>query len=855
MASATSPAVHERRGRHLPPIQTNFSRPTAHLDKIPRPHRVRPPNDTQTTNGKVGEKDQGPPSGLPTKRQSSRTGLRSFFGFEKSLRRPKSDSKLTQVDEIASRKPGRPAGQSTETPLLSPSTCATPKTTLSAPSLAASPPNGVGPNRTPKIPPKAPRRRPATNKPSEDRSYWRPPPLFQVYPQAIKHGCLPLPAPASLAESILRINGSGPKAPAKDTENNDGNQLLNPDSFDSNGAIHRKKREPRHQPSSSSGNMNKMEWTQKIYVLATSGYLLQYAGEGKFDRLPEKMMKLGPKSVAFASDAIPGKHWVLQVTQHFDEEATTSTVTVDGGRPLFSRFGFRPLGPRMARTLLLVFDNPEEMHSWLVAVRAEIEARGGKKYVSEWFTGEHEDNEEEKDTERQNNRNIRRPVKGGINQLSELRRRSQRGPILWENGAGVDYQSRRASYQSVNRRSVVSISGSTSAAPSEGELHGPGTPAASLKRFTSAGDSSNSLSPTEIPKAFQRQDIPNLASSQAFSTPSSPEWRPEPVHKYSQAAHATGNGSKLPRPPSFIQEPTARSSSPAPNFSVPSFSKKFATKPGQPAPGTQLPQPPSTYSSSTRKTMPVPVPSRTSSIPRADRMDYSSTVAAFPTPPQSPTPRVASPVRSDSNDKLSCTSRESSIGRQVSSSTSIDSIAEIVQRNANASDGPAEAKAQQTLSRLPRANVSAASISHRISMTNISLPATPASASARGAIQRKRISSIPYQNDPVLSTFTPSSFSTSVISHRKSLPGLSIGPPVAPPPNCPLPKIPSLIDPGPGTSLPNGRPPSARFSKSPPPSVQGIRKGSTGSIAFDGSMRVSGIRRPSIQSMNMVNGA
>jgi hypothetical protein len=33
------------------------------------------------------------------------------------------------------------------------------------------------------------------------------------------------------------------------------------------------------------------------------------------------------------------------------------------------------------------------------------------------------------------------------------------------------------------------------------------------------------------------------------------------------------------------------------------------------------------------------------------------------------------------------------------------------------------------------------------------------------------------------------------MARRKSMPGLSVGPPAAPPPNCPLPKIPSPIDP------------------------------------------------------------
>lgn len=45
-----------------------------------------------------------------------------------------------------------------------------------------------------------------------------------------------------------------------------------------------------------SGSLSKADWIQKIFVLVTSGYLLQYSGEGSFDRLPEKMMQLGKDS-------------------------------------------------------------------------------------------------------------------------------------------------------------------------------------------------------------------------------------------------------------------------------------------------------------------------------------------------------------------------------------------------------------------------------------------------------------------------------------------------------------------------------------------------------------------------------
>ena len=34
------------------------------------------------------------------------------------------------------------------------------------------------------------------------------------------------------------------------------------------------------------------ELVNKIYILVTAGFVLQYAGDGAFDRLPEKVLKL-----------------------------------------------------------------------------------------------------------------------------------------------------------------------------------------------------------------------------------------------------------------------------------------------------------------------------------------------------------------------------------------------------------------------------------------------------------------------------------------------------------------------------------------------------------------------------------
>ncbi|KAL9943520.1 hypothetical protein ACHAO5_006859 [Verticillium nonalfalfae] len=194
---------------------------------------------------------------------------------------------------------------------------------------------------------------------------WDPPPLFQAYPQAIKYAHLP--APILSADTILRHN----ERKGSLTIREDLTQL-SPDDDPTGEKAKKHRREP-------SGSASKQEWTTKIYVLCTSGYLLQYSGEGHFDRLPEKMLQLSKDSAAFVSDALPGRHWVLQVSSAMDADGMTSTDS----RSLFSRLPFRVTEKRSASNYLMVFEGAEDMESWIAILRREIEALGGKKNTTE----------------------------------------------------------------------------------------------------------------------------------------------------------------------------------------------------------------------------------------------------------------------------------------------------------------------------------------------------------------------------------------------------------------------------------------------------------------------------------------
>ncbi|KAF3354411.1 hypothetical protein VdG1_07490 [Verticillium dahliae VDG1] len=194
---------------------------------------------------------------------------------------------------------------------------------------------------------------------------WDPPPLFQAYPQAIKYAHLP--APILSADTILRHN----ERKGSLTIREDLTQL-SPDDDPTGEKAKKHRREP-------SGSASKQEWTTKIYVLCTSGYLLQYSGEGHFDRLPEKMLQLSKDSAAFVSDALPGRHWVLQVSSAMEADGMTSTDS----RSLFSRLPFRVTEKRSASNYLMVFEGAEDMESWITILRREIEALGGKKNTTE----------------------------------------------------------------------------------------------------------------------------------------------------------------------------------------------------------------------------------------------------------------------------------------------------------------------------------------------------------------------------------------------------------------------------------------------------------------------------------------
>ena len=335
--------------------------------------------------------------------RESRIGLRALFSRSKTsgqdarasivdfsswsnLYSPKTDAALAKNAKIPLSLSTAPREQS-----LSPSSPVVASPTLQAQLTTAAEPAKPAllgtPSTTKAKKPNAPLRTRtpgSSNRPVRGSlATWDPPPLFQAYPQAVKHAQLPICTTS--IEVLMRLqaatNGSAAAAAAAATAT--AATANASDTLDDRVAVavaERSAEKPkrRHRRNTSASSI-KLEWVSKIYVLVTSGYLLQYSAEGSFDRLPEKILPISRDSAAFASDLIPGRHWVLRVCASTDADGLQ---TADS-RSIFYRLPFRGIERRHASTFLMVFEGAEEMESWISTLRREIEQLGGKKHLSE----------------------------------------------------------------------------------------------------------------------------------------------------------------------------------------------------------------------------------------------------------------------------------------------------------------------------------------------------------------------------------------------------------------------------------------------------------------------------------------
>ncbi|KIX05559.1 uncharacterized protein Z518_06431 [Rhinocladiella mackenziei CBS 650.93] len=196
-----------------------------------------------------------------------------------------------------------------------------------------------------------------------DMTTWDHPPLIQAYTHTKLHDILDTPSTftdALFRSSPLRRNSISSESPPR--------LSLDNSTFGEDGTLKHK----RNWSGASTCSLS-----QKLFILTNSGHIFQYSADGLIDRLPEKILELGPESVAFASDAIPGKHWVLRIAH----DGVSEQMAPQTPKSAWSKLAFRsPERKKLVNDLLLVFDDAMAFRTWLTAVRREIELLGGLEY-------------------------------------------------------------------------------------------------------------------------------------------------------------------------------------------------------------------------------------------------------------------------------------------------------------------------------------------------------------------------------------------------------------------------------------------------------------------------------------------
>ncbi|MCJ1228596.1 hypothetical protein MMC12_005257 [Toensbergia leucococca] len=569
--SQPSQGLAPQKGMDLPRIQTSFRTNSSDRNQPPMLSR-------SVDNEKLQDQPDLAEKAPAIKRRLSRASLQNLF----TRSRPtsvKSSKPVGQLDAhreepevrdehtIASNKAGRNSISKEKPPVQVPLTTPTPKLKHrnSKSALRSEIKN--------------------KNHPVRNSMTWNPPPLFQAYPQAVKHGRLTTPALS--ADAILRFNDS------KRVEAKTLGSVLSPQDTDvtdtastgpkSNEEIHNKHRRQ------NSGSTSTCEWTEKVYVLVTSGYILQYAGEGSFDRRPEKVLQLGESSAAFACDAIHGKHWVLRVSRFSGEDGTVSS----GSKSLFSKLPFRGDSKRSTSNFLLVLGSPEEMDSWLVAVRKEIEALGGKQYLPD--VGKRRPTNEALRAlqEKQNRRFVikRDPTQFSRHGSPPLGTRSgdESRDVRWTKPVVNVPSPHPAMRDSVaNRRSMDSPSISFTTVSTD-QAYLDRVRDSSRMSYSSAGAKTlttserSSPGPSPARANFNLDVLPSNFGGIATTTATYPNTRRRPMQAIPKQVESRPmspdyhSSPRSPRSQSFYSSSRARSISPAaPSLSAPSFSKRYS---------------------------------------------------------------------------------------------------------------------------------------------------------------------------------------------------------------------------------------------------------------------------------------
>ncbi|KAI0489986.1 hypothetical protein F4859DRAFT_175224 [Xylaria cf. heliscus] len=654
---------------------------------------------------------------------------------------------------------------------------------------------------------------------------WNPPPLFQVYPQAVKHATLPT---CNISVETLTRNSEPRGSKLIQAARIRIPEHVNELNIKTKGDTLKKKQRV-------AGLRNSLEWTSKIFVLVTSGYLLQYAAEGTYNRVPEKILQLTATSAAYASDLIPGKHWVLQVASATDGDGS-SFMDAKSRRSKLSM-----KDNRRVSNMLLIFENPESMDTWLAVLRREIALHGGKKKTSE--TGKVEAEDPASGIEaRPTQRNIvvkdRDRFSYVITQDFSYTEESSRSDYTGNDGFSISSPNQSSTYMIDNASPTASM------ISSDGQRLDNLRDSSSSHRFsyvssgqrtmlTSPG-SSPACSPTRASFSSQREELQPL--------PSLPEVRLRP-----NAAAIVNRRQSMQALISSFEATTEQTSRPyadatssssheneqliapsVPNFSVPhAVGKRFSINASAPTGLSHLPQTVDyeRSSKSTRKTPPTALlTSRPLSIvidqpsPRSPCSPDSisrSFDAYQSTPPESKYAAAVSDGSPEQSTWNQAYPRRPSQTGSIRQATSNEYGQSISRRGV---DIAAEADEVRTFENMPpRAASSLDSYGSRRRFSGVfsnkdssrkrssllsetrsprnSLYSSvetdewqPALADKSSPVSKSSCS--PKRSAPSLRSSLSVDLQEKLVISRKSMPQLNDGPPLAPPPNCALPPIP-----------------------------------------------------------------
>ncbi|KAI0192476.1 hypothetical protein F4808DRAFT_376525 [Astrocystis sublimbata] len=717
-----------------------------------------------------------------TMKRDSMIGLKSIFSRHKSNRTDR------DAEETSSHAGPRPAGirasfanfsnwpyqlhSSRSTTSLSNTTTVDSRSAASGASSPLSPIKGSQDASKP----------PTVERPGGGRvsSPWNPPPLFQVYPQAVKHATLPacnVPVEI-LTRNSEALQGFGLEAKAKS------------DTL----------RKKRH---GMTGAKTAVEWTSKIFVLVTSGYLLQYAAEGAYNRAPEKILQLTATSAAYASDLIPGRHWVLQVASATDAQGNSLMDTKSRRSKLSMRDSKR------VSNMLLIFEDPEGMDDWLTVLRREIKIHGGKRRISETGAVEADDSLSAKEEQRtQRAVTIKEHTRFSCVITEEVPQIQDSGPIeITDEDFDLSPPRRFSNYTLENSSptaSMISADGLRldNLRDSTGSHRYSYVSSGQRTMVTSAG-SSPACSPTRASFSSQKDESqPPLSTSEVRLRPNAGAIanRRQSMQTLISMFETTNEETSQPQADaaSASHHEQEQSSVPIiPNFSVP-LTKRSSFNASAVMGTSHLPQS-LDHERSGKSTRKAPPTALLMSRPLSIVIDQPS-----PRSPRSPMSLSRSIDSShstpfDANHALASLDVRHSYGERRPTSW-MEGIKpkDIIPRAASSlgSYGP-----ERRFSGLPANKDSVLKRSSFISERRVSHNSTSSSKENMDALKTTadeteklapapKASCSPKRSAPSLRPPLSPDSQEKLIKARKSMPHLSDGPPPAPPPNCALPPIP-----------------------------------------------------------------